>query len=76
MYQCTYCDLVQLSKIPNLKDMYGPEYGYKTSVSNLMVNHLKKKVTKLINYGVVKNNNNILDIGSNDGTFLNFFSNI
>ena len=76
LYQCTYCDLVQLSKIPNLKDMYGPEYGYKTSVSNLMVNHLKKKVTKLINYGVVKNNNNILDIGSNDGTFLNFFSNI
>ena len=44
LYQCTYCDLVQLSKIPNLKDMYGPDYGYKTSVSNLMVNHLKKRL--------------------------------
>ena len=76
LYKCTNCNLVQLSKIPNLKDMYGPEYGYKTSVSNLMVNHLKNKINKLNKYGVFKNNTQILDIGSNDGTFLNFFSNI
>ncbi len=43
LFQCKFCDLVQLSKIPSLKDMYGPQYGYKTSVSGLMVNHLKKK---------------------------------
>ena len=76
LYKCTNCNLVQLSKIPNLRDMYGPEYGYKTSVSNLMVNHLKNKINKLNKYGVFKNNTQILDIGSNDGTFLNFFSNI
>ena len=47
LFKCKNCDLVQLSKIPNLKDMYGPEYGYKTSVSNLMVDHLKKKIINL-----------------------------
>lgn len=75
LYKCLSCDLVQLSKIPNLKEMYGSEYGYKTSVSKLMVNHLKKKIAKLYKYKVFKNYSNILDIGSNDGTFLNFFSN-
>ena len=54
--------------------MYGPEYGYKTSVSNLMINHLKKKFINLKKYNLVQKKSNILDIGSNDGTFLNFFS--
>ena len=74
LYRCKLCNLVQLSKIPNLKDMYGPDYGYKTSVSNLMINHLKKKFIKLKKYNIYKKKSNILDIGSNDGTFLNFFS--
>ena len=74
LYKCNSCDLVQLSKIPNLKDMYGSDYGYKTSVSQLMVNHLKKKIFKLNKYKVLNQKSKILDIGSNDGTFLNFFS--
>ncbi len=73
LFKCKKCDLVQLSKIPNLKDMYGPEYGYKTSVSNLMVKHLENKILDLKKFGVFKGKTNILDIGSNDGTFLNFF---
>ena len=74
LYKCISCNLVQLLKIPNLKDMYGSQYGYKTSVSNLMINHLRKKIKKLKKYKIFKKNSNILDIGSNDGTFLNFFS--
>ena len=66
--------MIQLSKIPNLKDMYGSQYGYKTSVSNLMIDHLRRKIKKLEKYKIFKKNSNILDIGSNDGTFLNFFS--
>ena len=53
--------------------MYGPEYGYKTSVSNLMVTHLKSKIQKLRKYRVFNNKSKILDIGSNDGTFFKFF---
>ena len=73
LFKCKNCDLVQLSKITNLKDMYGPEYGYKTSVSSLMVDHLKKKIINLNKFKIFKNKAKILDIGSNDGTFLNFF---
>ena len=54
LYKCKKCNLVQLSKIASLKDMYGPEYGYKTSVSRLMINHLKKKYFDLKKYGVIK----------------------
>ena len=73
LYKCISCNLVQLSKIPNLKDMYGSQYGYKTSVSNLMIDHLRRKIKELEKYKIFKKNSNILDIGSNDGTFLNFF---
>ena len=75
LYKCNDCDLVQLSKIPNLQEMYGIDYGYKTSVSKLMVDHLKKKIVKLNKFGIFNKKSKILDIGSNDGTFLNFFSN-
>ena len=74
LFKCRKCHLIQLSKIASLKDMYGPEYGYKTSISNLMINHLKDKYIKLNKYGVIKKDSHVLDIGSNDGTFLNFFS--
>ena len=62
LFKCKFCDLVQLSKIPNLKDMYGIDYGYKTSVSNLMVNHLKKKKSKLKKFLIFKKKKKILNI--------------
>tara|TARA_B110000014_G_C20036847_1_gene538684 strand:- start:72 stop:1058 length:987 start_codon:yes stop_codon:yes gene_type:complete len=39
-----------------------------------MVNHLKKKSLKLKKISNLKNNDLVIDIGSNDGTFLSFFS--
>ena len=74
LYECKSCRLIQLYEIPGLKEMYGPQYGYKTGISNFMVNHLKKKFDWIKKIKALKNNSNILDIGSNDGTFLNFFS--
>lgn len=74
LYKCIKCDLVQLSKIPPLKDMYGQTYGYRTSLSPLMINHMKQKFLNIKRLNFLKKGSNILDIGSNDGTFLNFFS--
>ena len=75
LYECKKCRLVQFSKLPPLKEMYGETYGYRTSLSPLMINHMKNKFKKIIEKKITKKNSSILDIGSNDGTFLNFFAN-
>ena len=43
LYKCPNCDLVQFSSLPPLEDMYGLTYGYNTSLSPLMVNHMREK---------------------------------
>ncbi len=73
LYECQNCKLVQFSKLAPLKEMYGSTYGYRTSLSDLMINHMKKKYEEIKKMNILKTNSNILDIGSNDGTFLNFF---
>ncbi|MDC3068313.1 class I SAM-dependent methyltransferase [Candidatus Pelagibacter sp.] len=75
LYECKKCKLVQLGKSIPLGNMYGETYGYRSSLSKLMVNHLKRKFLKLKKMLSLKKNSNILDIGSSDSTFLNFFSN-
>ena len=75
LYECQKCKLVQLGKSIPLGNMYGETYGYRSSLSKLMVNHLKSKFLKLKKILRLKNGSNILDIGSSDSTFLNFFSN-
>ena len=75
LYECQKCKLVQLGKSIPLGNMYGETYGYRSSLSKLMVNHLKNKFLILKKILKLKNKSNILDIGSSDSTFLNFFSN-
>ena len=55
--------------------MFGSNYGYRSSLNNSMIDHLKHKYKKLNSKIKFKKNDNVLDIGSNDGTFLNFFLN-
>jgi NDP-4-keto-2,6-dideoxyhexose 3-C-methyltransferase len=74
LYECQRCKLVQLKNIPKLDDMYGLNYGYRTSLSPLMINHMKEKADIIKKDKILKKDSNILDIGSNDGTFLNFLS--
>ncbi len=66
--------LLQLKHNYNPKLLYGDNYGYLSSLNPLMVNHLKKKSLFLKKKIKFKKNDFILDIGSNDGTFLNFFN--
>ena len=72
LYICKKCELIQFKTLPKLNQMYGLNYGYRTSLSQLMINHMKKKYLSL-KKDLSKKNCNILDIGCNDGTFLNFF---
>ena len=74
LFKCKKCSLVQLNNNFISENLFGKEYGYETSVSNLMIEHLKEKKFRFIKYKYIKKNSNILDIGCNDGTFLNLFS--
>ena len=73
LYKCDKCNLVQLKKTAKKSKMFGITYEYRTSLSNLMKNHIFKKVQFLKKNKFVNGNSSIIDIGSNDGTFLNYF---
>ena len=47
LYECENCKLVQFYKLAPLQYMYGTTYGYRTSLSKLMINHIKKKYEKI-----------------------------
>lgn len=67
-------NLVQLVSNPKPKDMFNKEYPFYTSSSKLMIKHFKSYAT-WIKKNFIKKNGSILEIGSNDGTFLNNFKN-
>ena len=71
---CENCKLLQLSENFDQKEMYGSNYGYKSSLNPTMVNHLRSKAIKLQMIADLSNKDTIIDIGSNDGTFLSFFN--
>ena len=73
---CMDCSLVQLTESFDSKIMYGLNYGYKSSLNESMAEHLKKISIFLRNEIELKSNDVMVDIGSNDGTFLSFFGDI
>ncbi len=67
---CTQCELVQLGSDYDLKYLYGPDYGYRTNLNKIMIEHVKKIVDKLSAKTNLKSGEYVLDIASNDGTLL------
>ena len=74
MVICNKCKLLQLEHNFDANEMYGDNYGYMSSLNKSMISHLKLKAFNLKKKYNLKPKNNILDIGSNDGTFLSFFN--
>ena len=68
------CGHVQLEHTFDLPTMYGEEYGYRSGLNSSMVKHLKGKYEKISNFLDLKENDIVIDIAGNDGTFLGFFS--
>jgi hypothetical protein len=71
---CKNCNLLQLSESFDRNEMYGINYGYQSSLNPTMVEHLKSKAIKLQKISNLSYGDIIIDIGSNDGTFLSFFN--
>lgn len=69
---CDDCELVQLKHTFDLEEMYGDSYGYRSSLNKSMVDHLTEKARRLESR--LSDGDTVLDIGSNDGTFLKAFT--
>ena len=74
---CRDCGLIQLKETTNPDSMYkSGNYGYRSNISNTMRTHLKKyndEIIKKLNPLTEKMGNIVVDIGSNDATFLKYY---
>ena len=70
--RCLKCKFIQLSNIIDQKKVYG-EYLYVTKTSVGLQTHFYNLGKKLIKKKIINQNSKILEIGSNDGTLLEFF---
>lgn len=67
------CGHVQLEHTFDLPIMYGNEYGYRSGLNTSMIKHLESKYNKIIKILKFEDQDIIVDIAGNDGTFLGFF---
>jgi hypothetical protein len=67
------CGHVQLEHTFHLPTMYGDEYGYRSGLNKSMVDHLNSKYNKIVDFINFDDNDIVIDIAGNDGTFLGFF---
>ena len=73
VYFCNKCFLVQLLDIVPPEVMF-KEYAYMTSASKPMQLHFAGLVKDVVNNFKVSEDSLVVDIGSNDGTLLQYFS--
>lgn len=71
--KCDHCNLVQLRHTVELGLMYGETYGYESSLNGSMVRHLEALSNVVKSFNILEESDIILDIGSNDATFLKNF---
>lgn len=64
------CGLVQLRQSYDAAEMYGANYGYRSSLNQSMVDHLRGKVEKICSMVSLGPGDMVVDIGSNDATLL------
>ncbi|MFL2563491.1 MAG: class I SAM-dependent methyltransferase, partial [Arenicellales bacterium] len=66
--------LFQLNDFPNPEKIFNKKYPFYTGSSQYMINHFKDYANWL-KKNFLSNNSKLIEIGSNDGTFLKNFSN-
>lgn len=67
---CSDCSLLQLKQTYPSEEMYGENYGYRSSLNSSMVRHLEHKIKTLEFLAKIDQNDLVIDIGSNDATSL------
>lgn len=70
---CADCGLLQLMHSYQPSELYGVNYGYRSSLNRSMVDHLACVASTLCQAVQLMAGDVVLDIGSNDGTLLSFY---
>jgi len=74
LYLCRKCGFLHLFDIVNPTQLYD-KYLYETKISIGLIDHFQNLCHDIINLGILNPNSLIIEIGSNDGSFLNLFKN-
>ncbi len=72
LYSCPSCDLFQLGHVVS-RDRLFRQYWYKSGINDTMRQHLGQLASELTSDLALKKGDIVVDIGSNDGTFLRQF---
>ena len=70
---CKSCWHVQSGSVPVATEVYKNNYSYHTRFGEKIKKHFKKNAKQLIKKYKIKQNDLIIDIGGNDGTYLKNF---
>jgi hypothetical protein len=73
LMMCTVCGLVQLRDLVPGSEMYEHMYGYRSGISATMRAHLREYNDEIMLLASIEDGDAVLDIGSNDATFLNMY---
>lgn len=73
VYVCTECFLVQLEEYVSAESIF-TEYAYFSSYSDSWLKHAKSYVDMVTRRFSLKNNSHVVEIASNDGYLLQYFS--
>jgi hypothetical protein len=73
LLRCSDCCLLQLSYVVDPKVLFHVNYPYKSSITKVLSENLQNGAKKIIERLNIKENSLVVDIGSNDGTFLKGF---
>ena len=74
MLWCEECSLAQLDYCVDGNEVYHPDYPYRTGITKELVEYQKTMSDSLIKKYDIKENDLVIDIGSNDGTLLTGFN--
>jgi len=73
MFFCPECYTVQIGNCPSKEDVFNDEYAFYSSTSEYMKRHFENLAVGIKESKMLPRNGFIVEIGSNDGTFLKNF---
>jgi hypothetical protein len=73
LVKCPSCGLLQIDYIPDPKEVFPPNYPYRTGLTNMLIRNFRELAEVLSRDYPWQKGDLIVDIGSNDGTLLQGF---